>query len=184
MRIRWIALILSLSACRDSAEPPVVAEEILQRVADANQVMFGVQHYVTAGGIRRANVEGDTAYFLETEGIVKISGNVRVTFFDSEGDTTSVLTSKKGTYDWNTGDMTAEVDVVVVNPREGRRIETSVLYYDQTGDRIWSDKETRMIEADGTIVEGTAFESSSGMKEVDLTSARMVRPGVQRQSTQ
>ncbi len=184
MRTPWIALLLLvLTSCRDSGEPPVVDEDILQSVADANQVLFGSQHYISSGGMPRANVEADTAFILEDQGLVKLR-DVRVTFFDSSGDTTSVLTSRNATYDWNSGDMTAENDVLVVNAREGRRIETSVLYYNQTEDRIWSDQDTRMIEADGTVVEGTAFESKSDMKEVDLTSAVMTRPGVQRQPTQ
>jgi hypothetical protein len=41
-----------------------------------------------------------------------------------------------------------------------------------------------MFEADGTVVEGTAFESNSGMEQVNLTSARAVSPGARQQPLQ
>jgi LPS export ABC transporter protein LptC len=165
-------------ACGERGEPPLVAEEILQLNPDANQVVFGLEHYVTADGIRRALVEADTAFFIEGRPVVELRV-VRVTFYNEDGEETSVLTSQEGTYDWDNGDMTARTDVVVVNRAEGRRLETSVLYYLRPEDRIWSDEHTTMIEADGTIIEGTAFESDSRMEQINLDSPRLTRPGTQ-----
>ncbi len=91
-----------------------------------------------------------------------------------------MLTARQGTYDWDNGDMTASEDVVVVNRAERRRIETSVLHYSQFEDRIWSDAATTMTEADGTVIEGTSFESDSRMEQIDLTAPRLTRPGTQR----
>jgi hypothetical protein len=51
-------------------------------------------------------------------------------------------------------------------------------------DRIWGDEPVTMIEADGTVVEGTAFETNSRMDRVDLTSSRIVRPASQSQREQ
>ncbi|MGD2217364.1 MAG: LPS export ABC transporter periplasmic protein LptC [Gemmatimonadales bacterium] len=171
-------LVFLALACGESGEPPLVAEEILQLNPDANMVMFGLESYVTAGGIRRALVEADTAFFLEGRPIVELRG-VRVTFYNEDGEETSVLTSREGTYDRDNGDMTAKEDVVVVNRAEGRRLETSVLYYLRPEDRIWSDKPTTLIEADGTIIEGTAFTSDSRMEQINLDNLRITRPGTQ-----
>jgi LPS export ABC transporter protein LptC len=176
--IAVLCLALCPLACRDSGEPPLVAEDILQLNPDANMVGFGVEFYVAADGIRRALVEADTAFYLEDRPMVELRG-LRVTFYDVDGEETSVLTSREGTYDWDNGDTTARTDVVVVNRAEGWRLETSVLYYLPPEDRIWSDKHTTMIKADGTIIEGTAFESDSRMEQIDLTSLRLTRPGTQ-----
>lgn len=164
-----------LAACADRGETPLVAEEILQLNAQANQVVIGLEHNVASEGIRRAHVVADTAFFIEDQTIVELLV-MQVTFFDATGQVTSILTARMGTYDWDTADMVAEEDVVVINPAEGRRIETSVMYYNRAEDRIWSDAPTQMYEADGTIVEGSAFESNSGLDEVQLTSARLVKP--------
>ncbi len=171
--LAWFSL-----GCGEGGEPPLVAEEILQLNPDANQVVFGLEHYVAADGIRRALVEADTAFFLEGQPIVELRV-LRVTFYNVDGEETSVLTAREGTYDWDNGDMTASIDVIVENRAEGKRLETSVLYYLRPEDRIWSDKPTTMIYPDGTIIEGTAFESNSKMEQIDLDSPRVTRPGAQ-----
>lgn len=171
----------ALAACGERADTPLVAEEILQLNAKANQVVIGLEHYVTEEGVRRARVVADTAFFLEDQTTVELRV-MRVTFYDANGRVTSVLTARRGTYDWETTDMVAEEDVVVINPDEGRRIETSVMYYSRRDDRIWGDAPTKMIEVDGTVVEGSAFESNSSLDEVHLTSARLVKPVTQPQN--
>jgi hypothetical protein len=175
-----VAVATWLVACGEGGEPPLVAEEILRLNEAANQVIFGLDHYVTSEGVRRAHVQADTALFLEGKPLVELR-MMHVTFFDTAGDTTSILTAREGTYDWNSGDMMAKRDVVVLIPREGRRVETSVLYFDRAGDRIWGDEPTRMFEADGTVMEGTAFETNSRMDRIDLTSPRLLRPASQPQ---
>jgi LPS export ABC transporter protein LptC len=176
----WLtaALGLGLAACGDTGEPPLVAEDVLQLNQEANQVVFGLTHWVTSEGIRRARVEADTAFFIEDEATVELR-MMKVIFFDAAGDTTSVLTAREGEYDWNTQDMVAERDVVVVIPKDGRRVETSVLYYNRTEDRIWGDEPTKIWEPDGMVTEGTAFETNSRMDQVEITSPRVVRPGTQ-----
>lgn len=179
----WLITVLGvgLFACGETGDPPLVAEDVLQLNEEANQVCIGgCVHWVTSEGVRRARVEADTAFFIEDRALIDLR-IMNVVFFDAAGDTTSILTSLEGTYDWNTQDMEAKRDVVVVNPKDGRRVETSVLYYNRAEDRIWGDQPTKIYEPDGTVVEGTAFETNSRMDRVDLTSPRMVRPGTQPQ---
>lgn len=163
-----------LSSCTEPDTGAVVTPEILQ--LEANQVVIGLETFVTTQGVRKAHLVGDTAFFAEDESRVDLTG-VRVTFYGSQGEVSSILTSKEGTYDWETGDMVGRGDVVVLDPDEGRRVETEVMHYDRNAERIWSDAPTRVFEADGTEIEGTAFESDPGLDEVNLESARLVRPG-------
>jgi LPS export ABC transporter protein LptC len=179
-RFLVVACLAALVACGDSGEPPLVAEDVLSLNEEANQVVFGLEHWVTSEGVRRARVEADTAFFIEDRAQVELRV-MRVVFFDAAGDTTSILTSERGTYYWNTQDMIAEQNVVVVDPTDGSRIETSILNYNRGEDRIWGDQPAKMWESDGTVTEGTAFETNSRMDRVTLTSPRMVRPGTQPQ---
>ncbi len=169
----WLTAVFgaALVACGDTGEPPLVAEDVLQLNAEANQVCLGgCEHWVTSEGIRRARLEADTAFFIEDKALVELR-TMNVVFFDAAGDTASILTSLEGTYNWNTQDMEARRDVVVVNPKDGRRVETSVLYYNRAEDRIWGDQPTKIYEPDGVVVEGTAFETNSRMDQVNLISA-------------
>lgn len=178
----WLILAfgIALVGCGDSGEPPLVAEDILQLNQEANQVLFGSEHWVTSEGIRRARIEADTAFFIDEKATVEIRG-MTVVFFDAAGDTTSILTSREGEYNWNTQNMVARRDVVVVNPKDGRRVETSVLYYNRMEDRIWGDEATKMYDPDGMVTEGTAFETDPRMEQVQISSPRIVRPGSQPQ---
>ncbi len=170
-----------LTGCDEGGEPPLVAEDVLQLHEASDQVIFGLEHFVASEGIRRAHLLADTAFFLADETAVELRV-MQVTFYGSSGSVTSILTSRFGTYDWETGDMTATDSVVVINPIEERRIETSVMHYDRVRDRIWSDAPSKMFEADGTIIEGTAFDSDAALTEVNLTSARIRKPEPEPQS--
>ena len=182
--MRWTALLaltLAAVACDDAGEPPLVAEDIMLIHEMSDQIVIGLEHYVSSQGIRRAHVLADTAFFLEGQSGVELRV-LTVSFFDNTGALTSILTSRTGTYDWDTGDMTATDSVVVVNPAEGRRIETSVMHYDSLKGRSWSDQPTTMVEADGTVVKGTAFDSDAGITEVNMTSATVQKPDAEQPS--
>jgi hypothetical protein len=95
---------------------------------------------------------------------------IRVTFYGPEGREISTLTARDGLYDWRTGDMEAEGDVVVVSP-DRRRLETRLLRYNRANDRIvgpesfvWTTPERR--------VEGDAFTSDPELRNVETTRAR------------
>ena len=90
-RIVVVACLSALAACGDSGEPPLVAEDVLSLNEEANQVVFGLEHWVTSEGIRRARVEADTAFFIEDRAQVELRV-MRVVFFEAAGDTTSILT--------------------------------------------------------------------------------------------
>lgn len=165
----WIVV----AACGPS-DPGPLAEAALLRL-QCDQLMLGLEHYVTAEGVRRARVVADTACFLEDRATVQLT-RVRVTFYDPLGAPSSNLTSDSAAYDWMSGDMRALGNVVVVDAESGRRVETSVLHYERPQERIWSDQPTTMTEPDGTVVEGTGFRSSSALDQVEMDNARLTRP--------
>src|SRR2546427_6776381 len=69
-----------------------------------------MSHYVTDGGIQRAHVRADTAYFFSPMQTAELR-SVHITFYDTEGAETSTLTSREGTYHWRSGDMEARINV-------------------------------------------------------------------------
>src|SRR5438445_4253334 len=86
----------------------------------ADQVLFGMSHYVTDAGIQRAHVRADTAYFYSPAQTAELR-NVHITFYDTRGAETSTLTSRQGTYHWRSGDMEARGNVVVVRTDRDRK---------------------------------------------------------------
>ena len=123
-------LFVVAAACSGVDQPPTATTG----ADSADQVIFGLTHYLTVDGIRRARLEADTAYFFQGAQTAEML-NLTVTFYSLQGAETSTLTSREGTYRWRTQDMEARIDVVAVTP-DGRRLMTSRLQYDRATDKI------------------------------------------------
>ena len=169
--MRWSALVLGmgvtgLMACGSSMEQPPTTVGIAD---SADQIAFGVTHYLTVEGLRRARLEADTAYFYEGPQTADMIG-VRVTFYSLQGEETSTLTSNEGTYYWRTGNMEARGNVIGVTP-DGRRLETSVLEYTSNDNRI-NGSEPFVFTAPNRRIEGESFTSDPDFRDLVATQPR------------
>ena len=66
-------------ACEDPGARPTTT---VQATDSADQVLEGFSHWVTQDGIRRSEVQADTAYFYENTQVTQLR-NVRVVFYES-----------------------------------------------------------------------------------------------------
>lgn len=172
-----LALFLSAaSGCRDGTTTPPVAEE---QALPADQVVYDLQHTMTTDGVRKAVLDGDTAYLYQSGRSMDLIG-VELTFYSETGHETGRLTSATGSYDSRSGQMVARGNVVLVTrDTEGeRRLETEELHYDLNGDRMWSEKP--VVLHDGpTTVYGTSFRADARFQNRVIEGARTtggVRP--------
>ncbi|HEU4884889.1 MAG TPA: LPS export ABC transporter periplasmic protein LptC [Longimicrobium sp.] len=149
MRMRGVmgmlAVCAALAACKaaPAASGPVTAD------ADPTQRTYGMNLKLTENGILKADLYGDTAFTQPNTEVTELKG-VKLTFFDSEGKKPGKLTSRTGEYDARTGIMIARGNVVLITQNDKgqeRVIKSEELYYDQRGDRVWSERETIIDEA-------------------------------------
>lgn len=170
-----VAALLAGAACRGVDTPPTAT--VVRDSAD--QVLFHLKHNLTLEGVLRAHLEADTAYFYQGSQRADLVG-VSVTFYSPQGVETSRLTSKTGTYDWRSGNMEADGDVVAVTP-DHRRLTTSVLRYNRGTDQI-SGPESFVFDAPDRHLEGESFTSDPEFKNVTTTRPRrgVVREGAPR----
>lgn len=152
--------------CKTST--PVTATEAVLDSAD--QVLLGMTHYLTDGGVLRARVQADTTYLFSNTQRAELR-NVHVTFYDITGRPTSTLTSKEGTQHWRTGDMEARGNVVVVRNRDGGTLHTEVMYYSQVKNEVSSDK-AFTFDAPDQHITGDAFTSDPDFKNIKTTRPR------------
>lgn len=148
------------ASCKTST--PVTATQVVLDSAD--QVLLGMSHYVTDGGVLRARVRADTAYFFSNSQRAELR-NVHVTFYDEAGKPTSTLTAREGTQHWRTGDMEARGSVVVVRDRDGATMRTEVMNYGQMRNEVSSDKPFVWDEP-GRHVQGDGFTSDPDFKKI------------------
>jgi LPS export ABC transporter protein LptC len=147
------------------------ATAAVEAVADtADQVIFVLKQFVTQDGVRKAFLESDTAFLYEDAGLADLR-KVKVTFFGTAGDTSSVVTGKLGSYDWRTGKMEAREDVVVLLSNGGR-LETSVLRYDQTKNEVSTDQHYVYVGPDGRNMVGETFVTDPSLSYFRTTHPR------------
>jgi LPS export ABC transporter protein LptC len=151
---------LSVLACEDPGARPTTT---VQAADSADQVLEGFSHWVTKDGIRRSQVQADTAYYYESSQLWQLR-NIRVVFYDMGGAESSTLTAKGGTYRWQDGSMQANGKVVVVSPN-GRRLRTDTLKYDNATNTISTN--TRFVmDSSGNVLEGNSFRSDPDFTNV------------------
>lgn len=156
--VLW-SLLLATVACGETDPPPTIAS-----ASDtADQILFGLNTFITVDGVKRVRVEADRAYFYESSQTSELF-EVTVTFFSPQGIQTSKLTSDEGTYFWRTSNMEARGDVEANTP-DGRRLTTSILRYDSSRDEIEGPAFFRFTAPDRTL-EGDGFTSDPDFRNV------------------
>jgi LPS export ABC transporter protein LptC len=132
-------------ACNGTTAPPSSDYESLP----ADQIMLGMTHQMSNGGIRSAHLTADTALMFNDSTSVKLR-NVELELFTEQGTVRATLTSEAGEMDQNTNRMIARGSVVlVVKGANGRTVYTEELHYDPNQKQVWSDVQTRMVFPDG-----------------------------------
>ena len=80
--------------------------------------------------------------------ITKFKDGLRVNFYNEEGKVGSILTSKYGQIDEESGNITVRDSVRLENVEDKRVMETEVLYWDKGGDSIYTDKKVTITSKD------------------------------------
>ena len=163
-----LLVVMTLAACDAGSEPPLADDDIANM--DADQVMFGVEHYITANGVVRGLLRADTAFMYEDSALVRVRP-VNLTLYDEQGAVAGVVTARAGVLNTRTQLMTATGEVIVQSEGRGQRIETEELHFDPNRDRVWSEVATT-LHRDGTTLRGTGFTSNTRLTDTRLTQPR------------
>ncbi len=169
------AIALAL-ACKPS--DAVAVRKVVTAADSADQVMFGTRSLITHDGAIRAELFADTALFFDENTRIEMRG-VKTHFHNREGERNTVLTSREGTYNTRLSKMEARKDVDVV-ARDGRRLQTIQLRYDQAGNTISGDSAFTMTQPGGRRLEGVGFISDPDMRNVQVLRATQGSAGVLR----
>ena len=133
----------------------------------ADMVMIGMTEYMTSGGLRQAQLKGDTAYVYDDSGKVAIKG-VNLLIYNELGAQSAKLTSKTGDFNTTNQGMIARGKVVLITNERNLRIETEELFYDPESHRVWSNVPTVIIEAGRRSNAAGGFESDDKFANVKV----------------
>jgi LPS export ABC transporter protein LptC len=152
---------MAMLGCGEGVRPTATTT-----VADtADQTLYGVTHYITAEGVRRAKVQADTAYIFNGNQTIEMRV-VRITFFDADGRETSTLTAREGTVHSRTGDMEGRGNVIVVRKSDGGTLRTEGMRYTQARNQVSSDLPFT-FDSPNQHLKGVGFTADPDFKNVD-----------------
>ena len=166
MRRLAAGVLLGVAACKQDG----VAVTTRVTAADsADQVMFHARSLITHDGAIRAELFADTALFFDENTRIEMRG-VKTHFHNREGERSTVLTSKQGTYNTRLARMEARGDVDVL-ARDGRRMRTVQLRFDQNANQISGDSAFVVTQPGGRSLAGVGFISDPDMRNVQVLRA-------------
>lgn len=165
-RLFPVLSVLLAAACQRATEPdPGDFQSV-----PADMMVVGMQQNITASGIRVGLLKGDTAFVFDDSTTVKVK-NVDLTIYqEGTGAERAHLTSREGDFNQQTQFMIARGNVVLITT-DGKRIETEELNYDPQSKRIWSTRETTLIEPGSRMV-GDGFEADETFTNYRITHPR------------
>ncbi len=152
VRLIVTALLVGLAAsCGGEDEAPGGTAPAVF-VEGVDQVMVGVENFITSNGVRRARLNADTAFTFEQAGRLELRV-VAMTFFGEIGDTLGVLTGQRAEYDLESGGVTVRGDVEVVLT-SGERFEAPLLDYVPQANEIRADSGYVLHYPNGAVDRG------------------------------
>lgn len=157
-------IVLLLAACGGGGAGGAARGE--PTALQADKVVLGMRHYITANGIRQALLKADTAYFYNEVDPIEFR-NVDLTIYAATGEVAATLTAATALLDPRTEIVQAKGNVVVIAPEDDQRIETDELHYNPSLDRLWSDYPTTLIR-DGKTTRGEGFTSDGRGQNVKV----------------
>jgi LPS export ABC transporter protein LptC len=161
-----LLLAAALAACDGSGAHPTAT---LQAPDSADQLLVGFSHYLTSDGIRRSQVNADTAFFFESTQLTSLR-HLKAVFYDRNGAESSTLTADSASYRWQDGSMNAGGHIVLVSP-DGRRLTTSTLRFDQPTNTISTDRHFT-LDRGSEHLEGDGFRADPDFRNVAVSRPR------------
>jgi LPS export ABC transporter protein LptC len=98
--------------------------------------------------------------------------NVKATFFDEDGNVTTVITADEATNWQRKKLMQLRKNVVINDLRDGKRTYTEEFFWDQDKGEIYSNVPVLQISKDGTEQRGTGFRSDEQMENFVIFNPR------------
>ena len=151
-----LAALMVLAACKTKARPIVAKKVVLPDSAE--QVIFGMSAFLSDNGVRKGRLLSDTAYmYNEATGKRLELRRVNFTFFTPTGADDGTMTARTGTYSERLNRLEGRGTVIVAR-KDGSRLESPQLVYDNARNQIFSDSNF-VLHQTRQVTTGIGFES-------------------------
>ena len=163
-----VMIALAAVACLDSADDGATTEF---EEMNADEVLYGVSHYMTNNGVREALLSADSMFSWRDSANTWIMGLTLQVFNKRTGNEQATITADRGRLDMAGNELKAIGNAMLDIPDQDRQIRTDELYVSPDSDRMWSALPVVMRES-GCEIEGDRFESDMSFERVKLWRTR------------
>lgn len=180
LRVVSLVAVAVVTACSDPDEPAGAAERSSVFTSGADQVMLGVEHYISRDGIRRGLLHADTAYTYDDAAQIEMR-RLEIRFFDEAGADLGLLTAQRGDYELRSGNMTVRRDVSLrgrLRTDAPSVLETDSLAYDAARDELSTDASWTLTHPDGTIEQGRGLVTDPALRNIRKRDWTVTTPDV------
>lgn len=148
--------VAAAAACKPKAQPIATKKIVLPDSAE--QVIFGFDVFLTTNGINKGRLLSDTAFmYSEANGKRAELRRVHATFFTTTGTDDGTMAARAGTYNERLSRLEGRGDVVV-NRKDGSRLTSPQLVYDNARNQIFSDS-SFVLNQPSRQMSGIGFDS-------------------------
>ena len=170
-RALWVlftSATLVLAGCKP--ESAVIVSKALVLPDSAEQMIFGFNAMITDNGVNKGRLLADTAFlYRDPPGPRFELRRVHLTFFTPQGVNDGTMSAREGTYiDWQKR-VEGRGNVIIIR-KDGNRVESPQLVYDQGRNQIFSDSTFKFTQPNKRMISGTGFDS-----DPRLTNLRCMR---------
>lgn len=181
LQFGFLSLFATLAAgCAGSDEPAGADGEPSVFASGADQVMFGVEQYITRAGIRRGVLRADTAYMYDDASRIEMR-RLEIRFFDEAGADLGRLTGRRGEYLLPAGNMTVHGEVELNGRLQSAApsvLETDSLVYDAAADELATDAAWTLTHPDGTVEQGRGLVTDPALQNIERRNLTVTTPDV------
>lgn len=163
-----VCFFLLLSSCSNN---PKDVETFVSNEDTPIEVMQKSELYYTEKGKIKVKIIAEKIErYLNQNPSVYFSGGVLVYFYNDSAVITSTLTAEKATIDDKNQQMTAQINVGLINQEE-ERLNTEKLIWDEKLDRIFT-QEAVSISTKDEVIFGDGFESNLDFSSYKIKNVR------------
>lgn len=153
----FAAVAMLVAGCKGKAAP--IASKALVLPDSAEQMIFGFNALITDNGVSKGRLLADTAFlYRDPPGPRFELRKVHLTFFTPQGVDDGTMSAREGTYiDWQKR-VEGRGNVIIVR-KDGNRVESPQLVYDQGRNQIFSDSAFKFTQPNKRTISGNGFDS-------------------------
>ena len=171
-----VALGSGISSCGDDAKVEPTVTKLDPNADKPSYISFNTGMNFSSDGKLRARLHAGRVRSYDAQRVTILDSNVKIDFYNTEGQHSSVLTSKHAKVNDMNHNMAAYQTVHIVSD-SGTVVDTDTLEWDNQRQLLHSDAAVRIAEKNSRVTSGIGFESDPNLTHYHIHRPTIVAPG-------